>query len=380
MLHNFAYKERSAITWLQKILIEDASLKNQNISSADEESEEELVLPCPINDIALQYDLYYSGGENSMYNKRFGLNKVALREAELIEQSFKSVLGAIKKNNSAHKVLRILDFGCGDGRLFLLLEELSNRLIGKEFNIELVGYDPSKVGIDLLSETLLQDGFKKKSDFNSSKKRYFSKNNFSVTLVLGDVEEGLEATKELIGPNIDLCLCMFGVIGHVPGRQRRINTLAALGELLSPVGELLISICATKVFAKEMAAYEEIRKQYKIHTKHNMGNSAKVRRAVLRLAKEEGDLYYCSNGGPNAIDNYVHLYSPQELKEDLKRAHFCTASGIKILTLSHQFEICNNSTKAKLDNIASRILSVLCFSDYMKNFFGKYLFIKCSKL
>ena len=157
------------------------------------------------NDLSSQYDAYYNGGKNSLYNKRFGDKKISLNEELVIVKILKRLL---KKNTSKH--LKILDFGCGDGRIYQVIEEFMRDQ--KNVSCQFVGYDLCKTAIIDFENLLLAKGYNEQNGV-------FVKDNIKVYLVLADIIQKLDEIAKDIGSNFDLCLCIYGVIQHIPYRK-----------------------------------------------------------------------------------------------------------------------------------------------------------------
>lgn len=335
------------------------------------------------NDLAEQYNIYYEGGDESVYNKRFGANRIIHREASIINKACERILKQIASDNFGKSIaITILDYGCGDGRLFGVIEQLARKQLDKHVRINFIGYDPSIVGINLFEENLLSKGFAS-HHLNNNHRKILIKQNLTVKLLVGDVNYDAKQIADTIGSKIDLCLCMFGVLSHIPGRNNRVSILRMLNESLSNYGELIVSVCTSNLFSKEVAAYTLLRNQLQLCKNQNISDSVKSRQSTLRLAAEVGDFYYCSSYGEGkSIDNYTHLYHPTELISDLKSANFSKTSNVGILSIAHPFNISGNWFKSKLDQIISSIaslISLIFLSQTLPNKLGKHMYVMCRK-
>ena len=326
------------------------------------------------NDISNQYDRYYEGAGNSLYNKRFGDKRVTPNEEEIITNIFKKLTKKLAKTRPESKEIKILDFGCGDGRIFPVIEKLANQYKKDGWLIQLSGYDPCSTGLTSFKNMLLEKGY----DENHCS---LSKNNLTINLILGDVNEELEVIARQIGNGFDLCLCIYGVLNHIPYRENRINHLKMINSLLAESGELLLSICSKNVFPSEMKAYSLIRRQFADCLHGSLPTSADIRQQILRLATEPGDLYYCvdPNHSNKAADIFAHIDTPEELKANLKAANFNETLKIKIMSILNPYEIANHCLKGQIDKMLSKIATILCFTDNLKNQFGMHLYVHCQK-
>lgn len=170
---------------------------------------------------------------------------------------------------------RVIDFGCGSGRYARsLLESTDARIIG---------YDVSHVALDRLARhcaPFIPGG--------------------RLVAVGDDIDHLAEAVRAWDG--VDLAMLLFGVLGHVQGRQGRRDVLQALRSMLRHGGRIIVSVPnARQRFHRE-------------------------RRETARLldrSLESGDIVYTRQHGGDAITLYYHLYEPGELEAELEAAGFC---------------------------------------------------------
>lgn len=100
----------------------------------------------------------------------------------------------------------------------------------------------------------------------------------------------------------DIALLLFGVLGHVRGREERVATLRTLGSLLRPGGRILVTVPnRRRRFRREQRSCE-----------------GAVRDGTL----EPGDILYARHAGSASVRLYYHLYTPEEFLADLAGAGF----------------------------------------------------------
>lgn len=170
---------------------------------------------------------------------------------------------------------RVVDFGCGSGRYArVLLDATPARVIG---------YDVSPVALERLCRNC---------------ERHVADGRL---LPLGGDLDALRAAAGAWG-GIDLALLLFGVLGHVPGRDGRREVLTALREVLRPGGRIVLSV---------PNAHQRFRRE-----RHETAALAE------RDGLEPGDIVYTRHHGGDDITLYYHLYEAPELEEELRRCGF----------------------------------------------------------
>jgi len=179
--------------------------------------------------------------------------------------------------SGSNRKLRVLDFGCGDGRYRAAAYEIAKRVRTHGIDVELVAYDVSDGGLDSFKAKLREEGF----GVN------FTRDNLSVSFVLGSVDSSdIEKNKIAIG-NVDVSSAIFGVISHIPGRKNRVNTLRMLKEVTD--GDVIITAPGWRILSKEFQHHKKLRESG----------------SPYKLATEPGDLYYKAKGG---TENFYHVY------------------------------------------------------------------------
>ncbi|AIL65887.1 Methyltransferase domain protein [Rickettsiales bacterium Ac37b] len=327
------------------------------------------------NDLSLQYDTYYEGGNSSLYNKRFGHNKTIYKEKELITNSFKRIYNR-KKQKAQNNKIKILDFGCGDGRLFEILEDLALSYTNKEYTVELINYDISYQAIKLFEDKLLNNDFSSCNEATISKQdiitKTFTKQNLLVKLIHTDSSCDKAILQELLGKDFDIILCIFGVLAHIPGKQNRSDTLKLFKSISNENAELIFTMPTIKSFWREYLTYTKLRKQLECGRFLENQQSYKSQVLALRLAQEKGDIYYCTGSKTQIINNFLHIYSINELVEELKEVDLQILKTPKLLSIKHPFEISSSPSKSFIDALLSEIFSLFCIPNSVKIFFGKH--------
>lgn len=170
--------------------------------------------------------------------------------------------------------IEVLDFGCGDGRYAVAL--LDSR------PVRMTGYDISRVALDRCA---------RRAAAHVASGR--------LALLGGDMEE-LRIRYRSGGPQ--LSMLMFGVIGHVRFRAERRRVLSTLAAIMGPGGRLVVSVPNR---ARRMLA--EQRKT----PSHHEG-----------VPLEPDDVLYTRSRGGVTIPLFYHLYTLDELREDLRASGF----------------------------------------------------------
>ncbi len=291
----------------------------------------------PKNDIANQYDSYYenTNGEGSIYDQQYH-DKVLPRDRwvikdaalKLINKKFPkgSIIVQPPINPGIRKKVRMVDFGCGDGRYFSVIEEIANSLQTQDIEVELVAYDPSAMGLKVYQEKLYKKGFKTENIIGERKEpertpgklgyvnNVLKKDNITINFIHSNVEDTIEHTKTLIG-EVDITLCMFGVLSHIPGRENRQKILKMFNDITNPDGYVILTVPGPWRFTEEQNHYSFLREKQK---------------SPHLLATEPGDIYYAKFKGPERKAlNFYHIYTSRELLEDLNQANLIAEKGIE---------------------------------------------------
>jgi len=136
------------------------------------------------------------------------------------------------------------------------------------------------------------------------------------------------------GAPIDLALVMFGVLGHIPHRADRIATLGRIRESLkgSNPGRLILSVPNAK------------RRFYAEQRGTHVGGTWRG------VTLEQGDIVYQRQAESEAIELFYHLYTPADLRDEVR------AAGFDILSMSSESvlpeaAVTGSRTNAVLDRL-----------------------------
>ncbi|MDX2050424.1 MAG: hypothetical protein SFT93_04570 [Rickettsiaceae bacterium] len=180
-------------------------------------------------DVAAQYDIDYKGSSKSLYNSRFSTNKVIYRE----ESKITKILTSVYRHNKNKPTIRILDFGCGDGRIFPVIEKFASKHTKTKF--EIIAYDPSIVGLNEFINNLKQNGFIS-IDYNNNDNIIDTKpkdqpkdmsiidilvrGNIEVKFLNNKVDAAPEHITYFTNGQIDAILAIYSSFNHIKGRDK----------------------------------------------------------------------------------------------------------------------------------------------------------------
>lgn len=269
--------------------------------------------------ISDSYDQYYSSG---IYQKRYNdttnqtsseevigaairiIERKTLKLEKLIDTNKDEEIGLLSDRIKTNK-LRILDFGCGDGRFFNAIIAIGEEAKKKGVEIEFIAYDISKSGLEDFTKKMLKFDFKITDENDKNWK--IKKDNLIINFVLGNEKSSPEQIAQNIG-DVDMTMCMFGVLSHIYGRENRVNLMKMFAEITNKDGEVVISVPSKKRFSQEQKHYDFLISEQKIDDIHG-------------IKMESGDLFYTRKENGNVkVQNYYHVYSAEELKEDLTKS------------------------------------------------------------
>jgi len=314
-----------------------------------------------MNLLSTQYDKYYKNGDLSIYNKRFGKVKIPTNDVKIIQSSFLKIL----KNDKNDKI-KILDFGCGDGRYFETLQNLAKQT---NRQIEVISYDISAVGLQYYIEKLIQNGFTstqeikklKSSDKKSRLVSNLKKDNLIFKILYGYEKDNFNSIEKLIGKNFDLVFCLFGVLSHIQKKQNRIKYIKMFRAILNDNGRLVLTVPGKGILKKELRCYSFLRTQG----------------IPFMDATEKGDLYYKpKSSNTNFICNYHHIYEIKELENDIKNSNFKKEySGINTILFPTKLK---NKFLSKIDEYLARIGTKILPKKIQNK--AAYLFIIAKKI
>lgn len=244
--------------------------------------------------LACDYETYFRTG---LYDSRYPAPN---------PRTLRTVLGLLDGTRS-----RILDFGCGSGRYAGLLLERSAATV--------VAYDTSVTALAMLQRRL-------GAHVRSGR--------------LVPLRGGIEELVRWVGRHgpLDVALLLFGVLGHVAGRAERVRLLRHVVGLLAPRGVLMLSV-------------PNRRRRFR-------AEQARCRERVARGVLEEGDVVYVRKAADGSeIGMFYHLYTPDELRQDLKAAGLtlCWLEAESVLPERH---VVASRPLAMLDGILRRVTPI----------------------
>lgn len=209
-------------------------------------------------DLAVAYDQYYRSG---LYRSRYPRPNPAV--AAMVAAALPAAPGGA-----------VLDFGCGNGRYLPLLLARPD--------LAVTGYDISREAIARCATTFAPEVAQGR-----------------LQLVRGELPTLLDTVP---AASQDTVLLLFGVLGHVRGRARRIATLRALHGLLRPGGRLLATV-------------PNRRRRF-------LAEQRRCRSLVATGVLEPGDILYSRAAPGGSVTLYYHLFTAAEFAEDLQAAGF----------------------------------------------------------
>ncbi len=302
-----------------------------------------------------------------MYESQF-LNRVNFRDAAIIQEVATNLYKRVQANPvTGAKVIKICDYGAGDGRFLRIIEKVALEMAKKDIKIELVAYEQNKVGLEQYVSKAEATDYKKLPDSgvgfiniqeNPIGKRGYKvgkwhKDNLTLTFIHSSPDDKLSHIATVIG-NVDMTMCMFGVLSHIPIRLNRIHTLKMFGDITN--GPVIVSVPGNRRFAQERKLFEDIRKKG-------------YENIINDLASEPGDLFYKREDpvANIALQNYIHPYTTSELETDFALAKLKTDNGIKAEKIFNEKHLVRSKPLATIDKfISERLPSFLV--DYVAEY------------
>ena len=240
------------------------------------------------------YESYFATG---LYDSRYPAAN---------EGTLRTVVGLIGQRKA-----RVLDFGCGSGRYAGLLVDRTPA--------EVIAYDTSPMALAML-----------KSRFGQHIRAG------RMVPVGGDLDELARHVRR--HGQLDVILLLFGVLGHIAGRDPRIRLLSRLGRFLQPGGTLVLSV-------------PNVRRRFR-------AEQARSRELVLRGELESGDVLYSRTAADGSeIRMFYHLYTPAELREDLDASSF-RITRLEAESIMPERTVVASRPLALLDRLVRRVTPV----------------------
>jgi SAM-dependent methyltransferase len=165
------------------------------------------------SDIEKNYNRYYSTG---IYKSRYpSINQQTL---STIHQAFGHFYS---DTTSDKKPLRVLDYGCGEGRYLC-------HLLPSYPKAHFTAYDISSEPLQTLAKSL--------------ESLYESGEQSRVDIVYGETALSHYSTEQG-DPSFSIALLLFGVLSHIPSASQRLHILSYLRDSIDPTdGRLIISV------------------------------------------------------------------------------------------------------------------------------------------
>jgi SAM-dependent methyltransferase len=313
-----------------------------------------------VYDCAHEYNVYYGGGVNSIYYQ--------LYKDRFLPYDHRTITKLAYELATTRDSLTIMDFGCGNGRYFPIFEQIASHLDKQHKSLTIIAYDPSKEAISSFSSKLQLLGFTQLNQL-SSESDYsvacFQKGNIVVKMIRPLQAANMDRLIAETG-NIDITVCMFGVISHIQTKQARIATIKQLGEITT--GQILISVPSYRILKEERKAFEVIRKH-----KFRLQVDGKP------LKLEEGDILYARNYENIHVENFLHLYSSaDEIIEEIHLAGLKLTADFNINRIAREATMMQKPILGYIDKYLCCLLSNI-LPRYIKNKIAGYYLISCKK-
>jgi len=252
------------------------------------------ILPTTVN---------YNGKIEKIYDGYYGSEYYSSRYPVCNLKSLSCILESIEDTSCA----TVLDYGCGNGRYAIP--------ILRKTNAEICLFDISSVAMKQLDKLLSRDDEKR-------------------------ILERCHDICRLSKNNYDLIICMFGVLSHIPLRNKRLSILQMFYNKLSQEGKLILSV---------PNKYRRlIFSQFK-HSLRRLFGSPEY------PATETRDIIYGRKIDGTKEKIFYHLYSKNGLISDLNDAGFCIKSIMPESILPEKMVVSSDLLR-KIDALLLKIL------------------------
>jgi UDP-N-acetylmuramoyl-tripeptide--D-alanyl-D-alanine ligase len=240
---------------------------------------------------------------NTCYkNDAYNLDIISVNESHAIKLLIKSILNDKITHLPEHKLITLIDYGCGNGRLFSLYENIALELAQHQFHLKILAIDSAKEGLIKYKNKCIDSGYKIAE--NSIDSEIYSNlpplesdliNYFFIIAELKNWEAFIPTHHP-----ID-CIISSGVIQHTLGSENRKNMLETYSRI-SP--NLFLSQPTKDDFPSSQRIYSIRRKKRNRLTKKLSVPSLEKDKSIqyeqelhlvnskLGKALESGEIYY----------------------------------------------------------------------------------------
>ncbi|MBX9586084.1 MAG: hypothetical protein K2X50_02390 [Gammaproteobacteria bacterium] len=298
-------------------------------------------------------DSYGKYFETGIYSERYN-DDVSMRAYHAVRRLIYNTLGTVQSLTGTlvttnNLVLKIVDYGCGNGRYFHMLKSIANSLKNMSITLEVTGVDPIIEGLSAYKRKLLRCGFLESGDVllhsevGSVQELSVMENqnlNMRVRLIKNSISSDLKVEARIIGKQ-HCGLCMFGVLSHIEARKRRQDAMCMLCTIVE--GSTLYSLPnAARCFIEEQKFFGS--------------------RDIVYSRNEEISLPY-------------HLYTKDEIEADIRSFHGFSASGICSASVFDETMIMSNTLVNMLDFFISEHMPFFCVE-----YFSKYFLFEVARI
>lgn len=310
-----------------------------------------------VYDSGKEYDIYYSGGQDSIYNQLYK-NKCIDYDKWFLTKIIRQI--ALTTNT-----VKILDFGCGNGRYFQIFENIANILQKENKSLYLIAYDASLVALEYFQSQLVEKNFCDLPVINSTNEytiRDLKKGNITVRFIHPSRHNSINLIAQ-VTERVNLTVCLFSVLSHIQTSQERVNLIKVLKKLTD--GYIVASLPSYRILQNEHKVFKFIRL-----------NNFRMSIDGLPLSLEKGDILYARNFGDKHVENYLHLYeSSEEIRDELAEAGITNKYNISIHKILHETTMIKYNILGILDKYVCRILSFISIKWIQDKIAAYYLLI-----
>ena len=246
------------------------------------------------------YDIRY---EKDAYD----LTKISDDESKYIRQLVNSICEKKLCNGVDDKVVTLLDYGCGDGRLHPLYEDISQKLLVDGFLLRVFAVDPSRKGLNVYMNKCIQSRYNLK--LNNTDNKLFeieesfnihemNNENIEICFICSDIS--ILNRFNSLDNRVDL-IVSAGVICHILGGDNRRSMLNAYKMASS---SLFISQPTNEDFSSTQIKFQKMRDEKKfildtVKGLQSYGDDSPLLKKELSVlnenlkdAQEDGEIYY----------------------------------------------------------------------------------------